>query len=68
MVERAIAIRIRMGHHISTSNPAVLLKNLLAQHEDRLLYAFPIPPISSSACFLVVFWQSFFFELLDPQS
>jgi hypothetical protein len=39
MVARAIGLRINLGHSVSTSNPAVLLKNLLAQQESRLAYA-----------------------------
>lgn len=35
MVSRAMTIRIGLGHHVSTSNPAVLLKDLLATKESR---------------------------------
>jgi hypothetical protein len=46
MVERAIGVRINLGHHVSTSNPAVLLKNLMVQQESRVLYATPNTPRS----------------------
>lgn len=38
MVSRAMSIRIGLGHHVSTSNPAVLLKDLLATKESRHTY------------------------------
>ena len=46
MVERAIGVRINLGHHVSTSNPAVLLKNLMVQQVSRVLYATPNTPRS----------------------
>ena len=51
MVERAIGVRINLGHHVSTSNPAVLLKNLMVQQESRVLYATPNTPRSLSCAF-----------------
>ena len=56
MVERAIGVRINLGHHVSTSNPAVLLKNLMAQQESRILYA-TLNTLSRafSRCYLAAF-------------
>ena len=39
VIERAISLRIRCGHAISVSNPAVLLKLLLEARDSRQKYA-----------------------------
>jgi hypothetical protein len=82
MVERAIGVRINLGHHVSTSNPAVLLRNLMAQQESRVLYAAPntstslfmrvFSLLSGSICFvrMNLIFKPFFFLFCsnDPQS
>ncbi len=35
MISRAMSIRINLGHHISISNPAMLLKQLLTTKESK---------------------------------